>query len=377
MINDDNYFKSKDLNYLIHKNKIQSQMKLDWQGYNFSEMERLLNFTQIFNKYDQDVKCNKKYLKNITNFKEKYSKVNKYIENNKIQCCHFQLHDILRAISQNNILYVSRNKIYSYNTSNGKSENIYKSNSRIYAFDFLKEKSIISGVLENNTIFLYNCKNKQKIDTDKIFKINNVIGRANFINLENSVNLLITGNALYAGLVDINKFPLNERKLKSQGNINNHDFCEKSKVVAFALENKKTEIFDLREKKSVLDFVSDQNYNLACKFIGVHKIVTSGEENLLKFWDLRSFEKPYQTVDNLVVSGHMEFVEKSNLLISLNVYGSIDFVKIEADHAFIDSFNYFGLGAGLCVTPGEGKCFATFNDILGYGRGGIFEFDIY
>ena len=373
MINDENYFDSQKLNYIIHKN-LRNQR--DWQGFNFSQIVRLRHFSQIFKNIYPDLTSNKNYLKNLTNFKQKFCKVNKFIQNSSIVCSHFQLHNILKAISQNDILYMSKSKIISYNIIKGQKKNIFDSEKKIYAFDYLKSKNLLSGVLEDNSIFLYDCKNKKKINTDNIFKIDNIIGRANFIDFDNKINLLISGNAFYASLIDINKLPLFEKKIITKGNINNQDYNKKNKLIGFALENKKIEIFDLKQKKSVIDFESDKGYNLAVKFIEEKKIVSSGTENILKFWDLRNFKQPYKKVDNLVISGHMEYVQKKNLLISLNVYGSIDFVKIKNEDVEIDSFNYFGLSAGLSVSPGGGKCFATINDIFGHGKDGIFEFDL-
>ncbi len=108
-------------------------------------------------------------------------------------------------------------------------------------------------------VILWNLKNQIQSDFSHLYKINNIIGRAHFIN--NDQNLLVSGNANYVSLIDIEK--KKSSKIGTKNFVNNHFYCEKYSTLSLALDNDILQVIDMRSPKDFSLLITNYFHSLS------------------------------------------------------------------------------------------------------------------
>lgn len=276
---------------------------------------------------------------------------------------HFQLHDCLKLISQNKLVYPSQNSINCFNLKTEKSTNIMMING-IYTFDVDPSLQFISGVSRSgltadiSSTFLYDVKNQKHLMKRPAYRINNIVGKNSFIK-SNGLKLFASGNAKYGVIIDIEK-DFAETKIVTDDFINNHLFDEKSQLVGLCLDNGHVQFSDSKCKNPAFLVKVHEGYALAIDHLDSFYWCSGGQDYSFKIFDIR---KPDQFIFE---KSNLQFVTtqiksadegKSIFLLGMNI--SLNCLQITKEEVFTQQVDFLGANGGMAVDDISGKLFVS------------------
>lgn len=294
---------------------------------------------------------------------------------------HFQLHDCMKLIGNDHLLYTSNSGISMAKFNQNHSRLIYPSD-KIFSFDIDSSLQFISGVeqlsgnflFEKNKTFLFDVKSKKQLFKKPVYDINNIIGKISFVNVNNQIRLFASGNAGYGSIIDFEK-DFKETKVNTTIFINNHDFDKDSGLIGMSLDNGALHFADLRSKTTAINIAkAHQGYALPIKSIGDYEWASGGQDFFLKIFDIRNFVNPVFISPELEsIPAKIQNYYKSKAIFVLGMNFVMDCFFKEENEMCQQKIEFIGPSGSIDVD--QTKSILYLSTVLGQKSGiGKFEF---
>ena len=264
---------------------------------------------------------------------------------------HFQLHEVLKPVSDTTLAYLHYNGIAAFNMANLQRRNLL-SFRNLMSFDYSQKHAMISGVYSTNghnyRTLLYSVRNSKFEFTDNVYVINNIIGKIDFVDFLSN-RLFASGNAKYGSLIDMEK-GFAETKIASQAFINNHEFNNDDRLIGMALDDSFVQISSENQKSlrdSVL-FKAHKGWALGIKHLTGQVWASGGEDCAIKIWDIRNYSSPVKVIkDCFFVPVAFEYDQNKSMLFALEMYGVLRAFQFSQGFMLEDSVKYTANSGGI------------------------------
>lgn len=281
---------------------------------------------------------------------------------------HFQLHHLMKAVSNCQVLVSCKTGVRLVNTLTGKSTEIIAGDGN-KSVDYDPATAMVVATPKDQ-VLIRNLQTPGKPKVLRFFDDDEVISRAVFLpNCRGRTDLVAVGNSRDCIAMDLGK--LFKRTLfRCTENTNSIDFNSVLGIYALAEDDPAIELKDERDQPLVGFLRGHTDSNFACAFISDFGLATAGQDCIVRIWDLRFPARSLHHFKHKSTVYSMCFNRESNRLFVAERMARMISYSLKDIVPLVSVFDFVGPTTGLAVSDSGDKAW------VGVTQSGVIETDI-